>query len=76
MSQGEFIFTMQERTDKNGEKYLFGSLRLFNAVIFCRALPQIQGEPITYDCSVKPYIAKDNNRDDNEIWDEDLRRKG
>lgn len=37
MSQGELHFSLREKTDRAGRRYLFGGIRLFNVVVFVRA---------------------------------------
>lgn len=71
MSREEFRFTVQERRDKLGDKYLFGSIRFFNAVIFIRELPTSEGEAQLYECSVKPYQSKEDMNRENDAWEEE-----
>ncbi len=70
MSREELRFTVQERVDKIGDKYLFGSIRFFNAVIFIRKLPTVQGEAQVYECSVKPYQSREEMNREYDQWED------
>jgi hypothetical protein len=50
---GEINFTLRERVDRHGVKYLFGSLRLINSVIFIRVDPR---DKKLFHAVVKPYV--------------------
>lgn len=55
----EYIFDLQERRDRNGKKFFFGSLRLYNAVMFI--FPSDDGTPGEWKAVVRPYkTPKDN----------------
>lgn len=54
---GEIRFRMQQRLDRNKNVYLFGSLRLFNMVVF--AHPD-RSTPGAWTVSIKPYTGNDH----------------
>lgn len=74
MSQGEFSFRLTEKKDRNGDTYLFGSLKMFNSVIFVREEPRIAGEPKRFLAVVKPYQPRKDESDivdDTNVWEEE-----
>lgn len=55
----EYTFTLTERDDKNHSKYLFGSLRMINAVLF--VFPADSGVPGEFKAVLRPYRAGQSN---------------
>lgn len=49
----EYTFSLQERFDKNQERYLFGSLRMVNCVLF--VFPSDTGVPGEYKAVLRPF---------------------
>ena len=50
---GEILLRLKERIDRNKDVYLFGSLRLFNVVIFIRKDKSRPGE---WQATIRPYL--------------------
>ncbi len=50
---GEILLKLKERTDRNQDVYLFGSLRLFDVVVFIRRDKTKPGEWVA---SIRPYL--------------------
>jgi hypothetical protein len=71
---GEFVFVLNEKEDRNGDKYLFGGLEFLNAVIFIRPEPAPHGEPRRWRAVLKPYKPKSLNGTDSleaNVWGDD-----
>jgi len=51
----QLVFTMTERSDRNGQKYLFGSMKMFNVVVFI--YPAETGVPGEYKGVIKPFTG-------------------
>lgn len=72
-TNGEFSFTLKEKTDRFRNMYLFGAIHFFNCVIFVRPTgqPGADGLPKWY-AKVKPYTGQqqDSNPDE-DVWADD-----
>ena len=55
----EYTFTLTERSDKHHSKYLFGSLKMINAVLF--VFPADSGIPGEFKAVLRPY--RSNNQE-------------
>lgn len=51
---GELTFTMREKRDRNGERYLVGQTPFIDAVLFVRPDPRREG---MYHATLKPYTG-------------------
>jgi hypothetical protein len=72
VSEGEFNFTLTERTDRNGDKYLFAGIRILNSVLFIRPEPEVAGRPKRWQAVLKPYRPKGDEDDYEAPWNEPL----
>ena len=70
-SSGEFHFTLLERIDRHGEKYLFAGMKLLNAVIFIRRDIKVEGRPQRWKAVMKPYEKPEGGEDDINWHDHD-----
>lgn len=63
---GEFTFTLIEKTDRNGQTYLRGGIHLINAVLFVRPLGVTgpDGCP-RWQATLKPYTGPQSKTIDN-----------
>jgi hypothetical protein len=55
----QYTFGLQERLDKNNAPYLFGSLRMINAVLFI--YPADSGKAGEYKAILRPYRNTEND---------------
>lgn len=69
MSTGEFHFTLTEKRDKNGDLYLFGGLKMLNAVLFIRPEPEEPGRPRKWKAVLKPYSPREDAHQS--VWDDE-----
>lgn len=72
MSEGEFSFTLTERVDRNGDKYLFAGIRILNSVLFIRPEPAAAGRPNRWQAVLKPYRPKGEEDNYEAPWTESL----
>lgn len=69
MSTGEFHFTLTEKKDKNKALYLFGGLKMLNAVLFIRPEPEEPGRPRRWKAVLKPYSPREDAHQS--VWEDD-----
>lgn len=65
----EFIFHLQERTDRNGKIYLFAPIPQLNSVLFIRPEPGVAGRTPRWMARLKPYDQRKKTSDDHSIED-------
>ena len=53
----EYRIDLEERTDRYKKTYLFGSLRMFNSVMFIR-----KDKDGHWHAAIKPYTGKGNDK--------------
>lgn len=71
---GEFHFTLIERTDRHGQAYLFGGLKMLNAVLFIRRDIAVPGRPQRWKAVLKPYQPKPGDEDQDPhsvVWEDE-----
>lgn len=72
-TNGEFTFSLKEKTDANGKKYLTGGIQFINAVIFIRSTGQTGADGcMRYYAIVKPYTGPKSDRSpDEDVWEDE-----
>lgn len=72
-ANGEFTFSLKEKTDRYGKKYLVGGIKFINAVIFVRSTGQTGADGcMRYYATVKPYTGPQQDRNpDEDVWEDE-----
>jgi len=67
---GEFNFTLKEKTDRHNNLYLFGAIHLFNCVIFVRPTGESGTDGFKrWNASVRPYTGQHHEPNpDDDVW--------
>jgi len=71
---GEFSFTLKEKTDRNKQRYLFGGIHLINCVLFVRPAGTGPDGLPRWQAVLKPYRPQEAVQDpdpDAAAWEED-----
>ena len=72
-TNGEFTFSLKEKLDRFGNKYLVGGIQFINAIVFIRSTGQTGADGcMRYYAIVKPYTgAKTDRNPDEAVWEDD-----
>lgn len=71
MTNGEFVFSMKEKIDRDGKTYLFGGITFINAVLFVRPTGESGPDGLPrWEATVRPYTGQQPSNPDEATWED------